>query len=166
MDSRDRSGAGREAADRANLDPITKEPGAHPVGTGAGALAGGVAGAAAGSLAGPVGAAAGAVVGAVGGGLAGKAGAEAINPTQEDAYWRENYKDRPYVNPGASYEQYRPAYQFGWESYQKHGRRFGSFDEADRELAREWAGRRAGDWETCRAPARDAWERLGSNRRP
>ena len=35
-----------------NRDPITDEPGAHPVGTGLGATGGAVAGAAAGSIAG------------------------------------------------------------------------------------------------------------------
>ena len=55
-----------------NLDPITDEPGAHPVGTGIGATGGAVAGAAAGLAGGPIGAALGGVVGAVVGGLAGK----------------------------------------------------------------------------------------------
>lgn len=58
----------------ANRDPITNEPGAHPVGTGLGAAVGGAAaGAATGAFGGPVGAAIGGVVGAVAGGLAGKA---------------------------------------------------------------------------------------------
>jgi uncharacterized protein (TIGR02271 family) len=73
-----------------NRDPITHEPGAHPVGTGAGAAAGGVAGAAAGSVAGPVGTGVGAAAGAVIGGLGGKAAAEKFNPTEGDL---ERYLD-------------------------------------------------------------------------
>lgn len=66
----------------ANRDPITGTPGAHPVGTGVGALAGGAAaGAAVGTVAGPVGTAIGAAVGAVAGGLAGKGVAEQVDPT-------------------------------------------------------------------------------------
>src|SRR5689334_1733800 len=96
------------AQDR-NPDPITGEPGAHPVGTGAGAAAGGLAaGAAAGALGGPVGAIAGAVVGGVIGGLAGKEVAEQFDPT-EDAYWREHYRERPYADKSSDYETYRPA---------------------------------------------------------
>jgi len=38
-----------------NPDPITDEPGAHPIGTGIGAAGGAVTGAAAGSVAGPIG---------------------------------------------------------------------------------------------------------------
>jgi uncharacterized protein (TIGR02271 family) len=64
-----------------NRDPITGEPGSHPVGTGAGAAIGGAAGAAAGSVAGPVGTGVGAVAGAVVGGLGGKAAGEKFDPT-------------------------------------------------------------------------------------
>ena len=64
-----------------NLDPITDEPGSHPVGTGVGAAGGAITGAAVGALGGPIGAAAGAVVGAIAGGLAGHSLGEAINPT-------------------------------------------------------------------------------------
>jgi uncharacterized protein (TIGR02271 family) len=64
-----------------NRDPITGEPGSHPVGTGVGAAAGGAAGAAAGSAVGPVGTGVGAVVGAIAGGLAGKGAAEGVDRT-------------------------------------------------------------------------------------
>jgi uncharacterized protein (TIGR02271 family) len=67
----------------ANRDPITGEPGSHPIGTGLGAVAGGaVAGAATGTVAGPVGTGVGAAVGAVAGGLAGKAAGEKFDPTE------------------------------------------------------------------------------------
>lgn len=72
-----------------HADPLTGEPGAHPVGTGLGAVAGGAAaGAVTGALAGPVGAVIGLAVGAVVGGLAGKGVAEVIEPTGEETYWR------------------------------------------------------------------------------
>src|SRR5687768_9756464 len=69
----------------ANRDPITGEPGSHPVGTGVGAVAGGAAtGAAIGTAgAGPVGTAVGAAAGAIVGGLAGHGAAEGLNPTNE-----------------------------------------------------------------------------------
>ena len=96
-----------------NRDPITDEPGAHPVGTGIGATGGAVAGAAAGAIGGPVGAAIGGVVGAIVGGLAGKAAAEAVNPTAEEAHWRENYMREPYYQQGRSFDDYAPAYRLG-----------------------------------------------------
>src|SRR5439155_17329763 len=109
----------------ANRVPLTGAPGAHPVGVGVGAAGGAAAGAAVGAAAGPVGSAVGAVVGGVAGGLAGKGAAEAVNPTVEDTYWRENYSKRPYVTAGTAYDTYRPAYRYGWESYGRYrGRKF------------------------------------------
>src|SRR3954464_15387375 len=91
-----------------NPDPITGAPGAHPVGTGVGAAGGGAAGAAIGAAvsgpAAPIGGVVGAGTGAVAGGLPVKGAAEAVNPTAEDAYWRENYRNRPYYESNYSYE--------------------------------------------------------------
>ena len=84
-----------------NRDPITGEPGAHPVGAGVGAAVGGAAaGAAVGMAAGPVGTVAGAVIGGVAGGLAGKAVAEQIDPTIEEHYWRNEYATREILRSG------------------------------------------------------------------
>jgi hypothetical protein len=145
----------------ANEDPLTGAPGAHPVGVAMGAAGGAAAGAAVGAVGGPVGAAVGAAVGGLAGGLAGKGAAEAVNPTVEEAYWRDTYVERPYVETGRNYDYYRPAYRFGWESYSQYGHR--SFDEMDETLAREWDARR-GDcrltWSEARAAARDAWNRV------
>src|SRR5215208_8342154 len=116
-----------------NRDPITDEPGSHPVGTGVGATGGAVAGAAAGAVGGPAGVAVGGVVGAVVGGLAGKAAAEAINPTAEEAHWRENYTREPYYQQGRSFDDYAPAYRLGWT-----GRtRYDDWNGAEPQLASE-----------------------------
>ena len=91
--------------EHANRDPISGAPGAHPLGTGVGAALGGAAaGAAAGTVVGPVGTVVGAAVGAIVGGLAGKGVAEVIDPTSEAAYWRENFKTRPYAANAASFD--------------------------------------------------------------
>jgi hypothetical protein len=146
-----------------NPDPITGAPGAHPVGTGLGAAAGGAAimGAAAGLGAGPVGAAIGAAVGAIAGGLAGKGVAEAIDPTAEEAYWRENYQTRDYYDQNVPYEDVAPAYQYGWESRSRYADR--SFDEAESDLERGWSetkhSTRLG-WDKAKHATRDAWHRV------
>lgn len=148
--------------DPANRDPITGAPGAHPIGTGLGAAAGGLAtGAAIGTVAGPVGTVIGAAVGAVAGGLAGKGVAEAIDPTQEDEYWRDNYSDRPYVEQGSSYDDYGPAYSFGVDAASRNSGR--TFEEAEPEMSRQWADRSGAStlrWENVREAARDAWNRV------
>ena len=100
--------------DGANRDLISGAPGAHPVATGVGAMVGGAAaGALTGTVAGPIGTVIGAAVGAVVGGLAGKDVAEAIDPTREDAYWRENYGGRRYVEPRSIFDDDGPVYEFG-----------------------------------------------------
>jgi len=152
----------RERAKAENRDPITGAPGSHPVGTGIGAAVGGMAaGAAVGTVAGPVGTVAGAAIGAVVGGLAGHGIAESIDPTAEDAYWRENYSTRPYVPAGATYEDYGPAYRYGLETYPLYVGQ--TFDEVDAELAREWHTARGSsrlEWERAKHATRDAWERI------
>jgi hypothetical protein len=146
----------------ANRDPITGEPGAHPVGTGVGAVAGAAAGAAVGAAGGPVGAVVGGAVGAVVGGLAGHGVAEQINPTAEDTYWRETYKSRPYVERERPYEDYQPAYRYGWESRARHPER--SWDEAlERDLERGWEkerGRSGLSWQQAKPATQEAWQRV------
>lgn len=144
-----------------NLDPLTNEPGAHPVGTGIGAAVGGaVAGVAAGALGGPIGAVAGGVIGAVAGGYGGKVGAEAVNPTAEEAYWRDNYSREPYYEPGRAYGDYAPAYRLGLFGYNEYS---GTFDESEARLASDWEGRREAstlNWPEASAASRAAWDRL------
>ena len=148
----------------ANRDPITGAPGAHPIGTGVGAAAGGVAvGAVAGSVVGPVGTVVGAAVGAIIGGLAGKDVAEVIDPTSEAAYWRDNFKDRPYAENANSFDDYGPAYGYGVSSFVKYPGR--SFDDVETDLARDWDGARGASelqWAQARNATRDAWERIGN----
>ena len=144
-----------------NRDPLSGEQGAHPVGVGLGAAGAGAAGAAIGSVAGPIGTAVGAVIGAVAGGLVGKGVAEAVDPTIEDAYWRDNYGSRPYAAAGTSYDDYAPAYRYGWESRGRHAGR--SFDEVETDLARDWTNQSTPSrltWAQARPATRDAWERV------
>ncbi|UBF26669.1 hypothetical protein K9N68_01260 [Kovacikia minuta CCNUW1] len=147
-----------------NPDPITQEPGAHPIGTGLGAAyTGAITTAVGGAFGGPVGAVVGAAVGAVAGGLLGKTAAESVNPTVEDAYWRDHYTTRPYVESGRRYEEYQPAYQTGYEGYHRFvgsGRRY---EEVEPELRNDYETRRGGAglaWERAKHATRDAWNRV------
>ena len=147
-----------------NRDPMTDEPGAHPVGTGVGATGGAVAGAAAGALGGPIGVAIGGIVGAVVGGLAGKAAAEAVNPTAEDTHWRENFEREPYYEPGRSFDDYAPAYRLGLTGRTRYN---GDWDTAEPKLASEWEAARAGSslsWPEALPASRAAWDRIDRNR--
>lgn len=147
-----------------NRDPITDEPGAHPVGTGVGAAGGAVAGAAAGTIGGPIGTLVGGVIGAVVGGLAGKAAAEAVNPSTEEAHWRENYASEPYVEQGRSFDDYGPAYMHGVRGRMEHET---DWEAAEPRLASEWSNSRASsglNWEQARPASRAAWDRVDALR--
>jgi hypothetical protein len=148
-----------------NPDPITKAPGSHPIGTGIGAVAGGAAaGAAVGTVAGPVGTIAGAAVGAVVGGLAGKGVAEVVNPTVEDAYWRENHSRQPYAK-GRSYDDYGPAYRTGYEGYALYGAKGGTFEDREVELRRSYEVTQPKlAWNEARPASRAAWQRFREQR--
>ena len=145
-----------------NPDPITGAPGSHPVGTGLGAAAGGaVAGAAAGAVGGPVGAVAGAAVGAVVGGLAGKGVAEGLNPTVEDAYWRDNYTKEPYYVEGRTYDDYAPAYRTGYEARARYAGR--SWSDVESDVERDYYANRGNgrlEWQDARDATRAAWHRV------
>ncbi len=146
----------------ANLDPISGAPGAHPVGTGLGAALGGAAaGAATGTVAGPVGTVIGAAVGAIVGGLAGNGVAEAIDPTVEATYWRDNFSSRPYVDSNASFDDYGPAFDHGVNSFGKNKGR--SFDEVEPDLSCDWnasRGKSSLTWDKAKNASRDAWDKV------
>ena len=148
----------------ANRDPITGTPGSHPVGTGLGAIGvGAAAGAAGGAVAGPIGLVAGAAIGAVAGAVVGKAAAEAVNPTVETKFWRETYSSRPYANAGFSYDEYAPAYRYGWESFNTRGKQGGTFESVEADLNRGWdqaKGTSRLAWDRAKDASRDAWNRV------
>jgi hypothetical protein len=148
----------------ANRDPITGSPGAHPVGSGVGAAGGAGAGAAiGGAVGGPVGAGVGAVVGGVAGGLAGKGVAEAVNPTAEDAYWREAYTKSPYYEPGRTYDDYSGAYRTGWEGYARYGSAGRDYQEVEPVLREDYhvnRGRSNLQWDQAKGSVREAWNHV------
>lgn len=162
----DHSDDERTEAERLNRDPITGTPGAHPTGTGAGAVAGGLTGMGLGAVAGgPVGAAIGGAAGAIAGGLAGKGVAEKLDPTEEEAFWREAYVERPYADGKHSFDDYGPAYRYGWESWGRHRASGRSFDEVEPDLRAGWESGRSTSrlsWDKARDAARDSWQRVSA----
>lgn len=80
----------------------------------------------------------------------------------EDLWWRENFSSRPYAT-GRTYEEFRPAYQYGFESGQHHMGR--SWDEVETDLRSGWEkfeGKKGagGTWENVKHAVRDAWNRI------
>jgi hypothetical protein len=83
----------------------------------------------------------------------------------EEAYWRDNYQRRPYVESGRAYDFYRPAYRFGYESADRY--RAGKWDDVENDLRGEWDTyeyRGESTWAQIKHAVRDAWERVTGNR--
>jgi len=151
-----------------NPDPITDQPGSHPIETGVGAAVGGAATGAALGLAvsgplAPAGVVVGAIAGAVAGGLAGKGIGELIDPTTEDNWLREYFASdatRKTVRTGDTEETYRPAYRYGLTAGRTHAGR--TFEQAEPELRAGWEKEHAVPgmtWDYARGAVRDAFDR-------
>ena len=81
---------------------------------------------------------------------------------QEDRWWEQNFTSRPYAS-GRSYEEFRPAYQYGFESGRHHMGR--SWKDVEADLRTGWdkyEHRRAGGaaWENIKDAVKDAWHRI------
>src|SRR5690606_3225824 len=99
-------------------------------------------------------------VGAVAGGLAGKSMGERVNPTVEEAYWRENYRQESYHKPEFGYDDYAPAYRTGYEGRARYADR--DFDQVEPDLRNEYQQGRGNsrlEWEDAREARGGAWHR-------
>jgi len=130
----------------------------HDVGKGTGAVAGAVTGGAIGSAAGPVGTVAGAVVGGIAGYAAGGAIAETVNPEEYENHFRESYSAAPYYSDRYKWDDYQPAYQYGYNRYGEYkGQRF---EDVEPQLQRDWDSSRGQSkmaWNDAKGAVRDGW---------
>ena len=133
----------------------------HSIGEGTGAVAGAVAGAAVGSMAGPVGTVVGAIAGGALGAKGGGAVAEALNPTEYNNYFEKNYTSAPYYVGGSEWRDYKPAYQYGYDTYgQYRGQRF---EDVEDTLERNWDATKANSrlaWNEAKGAVRDGWHHI------
>ena len=136
----------------------------HSIGEGAGAVTGAVTGAAVGSAAGPVGTVVGALAGGVVGAKAGGGIAEAINPTDYNDHFKNTYRDTAYYASGRDWNDYEPAYKYGYDTYSQYrGQRF---EDVEPDLERNWNATRANsrlEWNDARGAVRDGWHHIERN---
>lgn len=81
---------------------------------------------------------------------------------QEDKWWEQNFASRPYAS-GRRYEDFRPAYRYGYESGADHMGR--SWNEVESDLRTGWdkhENRPADEssWENVKDAVKDAWHRI------
>ena len=116
-----------------------------------------------GALAGAPGMIAGAAVGGTIGAYAGKAIGKSVNPTKEEAYWRDQHQHQKYFNSLNTYDSYAPAYRFGIEAHSTYAGR--PFDEIEAQLGKQWESSRGASrltWDTAKLASRDAYERISA----
>lgn len=93
---------------------------------------------------------------------AGRSGpAQAVDPSAEEAYWRDNFTSQPYISPSYTYGDYWPAFGLGVAAFNHHPGR--KYEEIEPQLERDWPNARADsrlDWERAKSATRGAWTRL------
>jgi hypothetical protein len=148
-----------------NPDAITGAPKSHPGATGIGSVSGAATGAALGAIGGPVGALIGGVAGAIVGGGVGHTAGEAHDPS-DAAYWRDEYKNRPYFDRGVNYDRdVAPAYQFGGSLHEAQSAGAvtqGAFESVEDRARQNWEksrGTSSMSYDQARGPIRDAYTR-------
>ena len=84
--------------------------------------------------------------------------------TNEEKYWQENWRTRPYAAADLGFDYYKPAYQYGYEASRQYRGR--SWNDVEGDLRREWEDykyRGKTTWDRARDAVRDAWNRATSN---
>src|SRR5215211_526614 len=80
----------------------------------------------------------------------------------EDAYWRTNYRDRPYASSAnRDYEHYQPGYRYGYDAANRYQNR--TWTDVESELSSGWnkyEHRGTSTWEQVKDAVRDAWDRV------
>ena len=134
----------------------------HSIGAGTGAVSGAIAGAVAGTaVGGPVGTLVGGIAGGVLGAKAGDSIAEAVNPTEYNQHFQNTYQSAPYYSAGREWNDYEPAYKYGYETYgQYRGKRF---EDVETDLERNWDTTRGESrlaWSEAKGAVRDGWHKI------
>ena len=76
-------------------------------------------------------------------------------------WWQENFSTRPYVTADRRFEDYEPAYRFGYQSLSRyHGRRWKQVEPSLRNDWDHFEGRGDSTWESVKDAVRDAWENI------
>jgi len=95
------------------------------------------------------------------GAKAGDTIAEVINPTQYTEHFHREYRNTPYYASDRDWEDYEPAYKYGYTTYgQYKGQRF---EDVEDTLERDWATTRGNSrlaWSDARNAVRDGWHHI------
>jgi hypothetical protein len=81
-----------------------------------------------------------------------------IGPDDYGRHFEGRFRDAHYFRAGSEWEDYEPAYRYGYDTFEQYGGQ--DFDDVEAELAQGWnTTRRASrlGWGEAREAVRDAW---------
>ncbi|GAA4867895.1 hypothetical protein [Luteimonas vadosa] len=82
-----------------------------------------------------------------------------INQNEYNRHFEERFQKAPYYQQDKDWNDYRPAYQYGYDQYTSRykGRKF---DEVENDLERGWESTKANSrlaWNEAKEAVRDGW---------
>ena len=87
--------------------------------------------------------------------------AEAVNPTEYTDHFQRTYETAPYYSAGRQWNDYEPAYRYGYDTYGEYrGQRF---EDVESTLERNWDSAKADSrlaWAEAKSAVRDGWHHI------
>jgi hypothetical protein len=74
----------------------------------------------------------------------------------DETHFREDYRDR-YASAGGRYEDYDPAYRYGWGMRDRYRGR--EWNDIESDVRTDWERDRPGTWDRFKDAIRGSWER-------
>ena len=89
--------------------------------------------------------------------------AHAEDWSTEERWWQDNYRSRPYAKQDHSFDRYRGAYRYGFESGHRNQNR--SWNDSEQDLRKGWdsyphRGNEKSTWDEVKDAVKDAWSRV------
>lgn len=81
--------------------------------------------------------------------------------TRDQDWWRDNFRNRPYVSADRGFDYYEPGYRYGYESATRfRGRKWNDIEPELRTGWDRFEGRGKSTWENIKDAVRDAWDKV------
>lgn len=80
---------------------------------------------------------------------------------EEDKYWSEHYKTRPYYDSNSDYNTYGPAYRYGYEARQRWADK--AWEDIEKDMNRDWNKDNPDSeltWDKAKHAVKDAWDKV------
>jgi hypothetical protein len=83
----------------------------------------------------------------------------------DQTWWRENFRDRPYVTADQRFEDYEPGYRFGYDVANRYrGKTWTDIEPNLRADFNRFEYRGESTWDNMKDAVRDAWDKLTGKR--